>query len=83
VFEVSDAEWVARPRVEVSDDGLLWHALDATASLADATLSLYRSPTAGRGAIRFAPLTTRFLRVDSRLPARSGTLEVGPAQALP
>ncbi|HVO11505.1 MAG TPA: PA14 domain-containing protein [Vicinamibacteria bacterium] len=83
VFELSDGEWVTRPRLEVSDDGLSWHVVDATASLADATLSLYRNPTRGRGAIRFAPVTTRFLRLDARLPARPGAVEVGPAQALP
>ena len=77
-FELSDAEWLARPQVEASADGRAWDAVDASGSLADATLSLYRDPTHGRGEIRFAPRTVRFLRLDPRLPARRGTLEVGP-----
>ena len=41
------------------------------ASLADATLSLYRDPRHARGEIRFPPVRARLLRVDSA-PARSG-----------
>ena len=76
-FELSDAEWIARPRLEASDDGVVWKRLEATASLADATLSLYRDPKRGRGEIRFAPVRARMLRLDARLPARGGALEVG------
>jgi hypothetical protein len=78
VFEVSDADWVARPRVAVSLDKQAWKDVDATASLADATLSLMKEPRHGRGEVRFAPQTTRFLRLDPRLPARPGILETGP-----
>ena len=69
-FELSDAPWVAQPSVEASLDGVAWEPVEATASLADATLSLYRDPKAGRGEIRFAPRPVRFLRLDARLPAR-------------
>jgi hypothetical protein len=77
-FELSDAPWVARPSVEASLDGTSWEPVEATASLADATLSLYRDPRHGRGEVRFAPRPLRFLRLDPRLPARPGVLEVGP-----
>ena len=78
-FELSDAEWVALPRVEASYDGVAWEPVEVTrASLGDATLSLYRDPTHGRGEIRFAPRPVRMLRLDPRLPARDGLLEVGP-----
>jgi len=77
-FEVSDADWVARPRVAVSLDKQAWVDVEATASLADATLSLMRDPRHGRGEVRFAPQTARYLRFDPRLPARAGALEVGP-----
>jgi hypothetical protein len=76
-FELSDAEWRARPTVEASLDGLAWETVEATASLADATLSLYRDPRHARGEIRFAPRELRVLRVDARLPARGGVLELG------
>ncbi len=76
-FELSDAPWVARPSVEVSLDGSAWEAVEATASLGDATLSLYRDPRHGRGEVRFAPRPVRFLRLDPRLPARGGVLEAG------
>jgi hypothetical protein len=76
-FELSDAPWLARPRVEVSDDGASWEALEASASLADATLSLYRDPQHARGELRFPPRAVRFLRIDARLPARGGALEAG------
>jgi hypothetical protein len=78
VFELSDGAWVPRPRLEASVDGQAWEPVDAAASLADATLSLYRDPTNARGEIRFPPCETRFLRLDPRLPARPGGLEVGP-----
>jgi hypothetical protein len=77
-FELSDAEWIARPRAEASEDGVSWREIEATASLADATLSLYRDPTHARGELRFEPaVLTRMLRLDARLPARGGALEIG------
>jgi len=76
-FELSDAPWVARPSVETSLDGVTWDPVEATASLADATLSLYRDPRHGRGELRFAPRPLRCLRLDARLPARRGALEIG------
>jgi hypothetical protein len=75
-FEVSEAAWIAQPRVEVSADGKAWTPLAATASLAEATLSLMRDPPHGRGAVGFAPTRGRYLRLDPRLPARSGALNV-------
>jgi hypothetical protein len=77
VFELSDAPWVARPSVHASLDGASWEPVDATASLADATLSLYRDPRRGRGEVRFAPRTVLALRLDPRLPVRPGPLETG------
>jgi hypothetical protein len=76
-FELSDAAWFPRPEVEASLDGLAWEPVEATASLADATLSLYRDPKHARGEVRFAPRELRFLRLDARLPARGGALEAG------
>jgi hypothetical protein len=76
-FELSDAPWVARPAVEVSRDGLTFEPVEARASLADATLSLYRDPRHGRGEVRFAPREAMFVRLDPALPARPGALEVG------
>jgi len=76
-FELSDDPWIARPRVEASLDGERWETLDAAASLADATLSLYRDPRRARGEIRFPPVRVRLFRVEARLPARAGLLEVG------
>jgi hypothetical protein len=76
-FELSDDPWLARPRVEASLDGESWQALDAAASLADATLSLYGDPRHARGEVRFAPVEARRLRIDARLPARAGLVEVG------
>ncbi|HSD26521.1 MAG TPA: hypothetical protein VLL75_04410, partial [Vicinamibacteria bacterium] len=76
-FELSDEPWVARPTVEVSRDGVVFEPVEAWASLADATLSLYRDPRRGRGEVRFASREARFLRLDPRLPARPGPLEVG------
>jgi hypothetical protein len=61
--------------VESSRDGAQWDDVAATASLADATLALYRDPRHGRGALRFAPREARFLRVGRDVPAREGTLE--------
>jgi hypothetical protein len=78
-FELSEAPWIATPRVEASADGTGWTALAATASLADATLSLMRDPRHGRGAVLFAPITARYLRLDRRLPARAAALGVLPA----
>lgn len=77
VFELSDAPWLAQPRVEASQDGAVWDPVDASASLADATLALYRDPRHARGELRFAPREARFLRLDARLPARGSALEVG------
>jgi hypothetical protein len=75
-FELSDAAWIARPRVLASQDGVSWQRLDAAASLADATLSLYASPRSARGEIRFPACRARWLRVDPALPAREGALEL-------
>jgi hypothetical protein len=77
VFEVDDRPWVDRPSVEVSTDGTSWTAVDAQASLADATLALYRDPRHGRGEVRLPLITTRLLRLDPRLPARPGVLAAG------
>lgn len=76
-FELSDAPWLARPRLEHSPDGRTWEPLAAQASLADAILGLLADPRHGRGEVRFAPVTTRFLRFDPALPARPGLIEVG------
>jgi hypothetical protein len=76
VFELTEAPWAAVPRVELSQDGTAWSALPATASLADATLSLMRDPKRGRGAVRFAPALARYLRLDPRIPARPGPIQV-------
>ena len=77
-FEASDAEWLASPRVEVSADGVAWERVEATSSLADAALTLCREPRHGRGEVRFAPRRVLALRLDPRLPARGGALEVSP-----
>lgn len=77
VFELSDAPWVARPRVEISRDGSAWDAMEAEASLADAALSLYRDPRRGRGEVRFPPRPARRIRIAPGLPARPGLLEIG------
>jgi hypothetical protein len=76
VFELSDAPWVAQPKLEASLDAVSWEELEASASLADATLSLYQDPKRARGEIRFAPRVVRFLRLTATLPARGGALEV-------
>jgi hypothetical protein len=78
VFEMDDRPWVDRPAVEVSTDGTTWTAVEAQASLADATLALYRDPRHGRGEVRFPAITTRLLRLDPHLPARPGALAAGP-----
>ena len=78
VFVLSDAPWTERPRVEVSADGVAWVEVPAEASLADATLSLYRDPRGGRGEVRFPARPARWLRLGRELPARPGPLEVGP-----
>ncbi len=78
VFELSDAPWIEHPAVDVSPDGLTWAPVDARASLADATLSLYRDPLRARGEVRFAPRAVRFLRLDKHLPARPDAFEVAP-----
>jgi hypothetical protein len=78
VFELSDAPWIARPSVEASLDGVDWAPVEARASLADATLSLYRDPLRGRGEVRFTPRPMRLLRLDPRLPARPGVFDVAP-----
>lgn len=77
-FEVGDGAWLERPRVELSSDGESWREVAAQASLADATLALYRDPRAGRGELRFPPQRARFLRLDRRLPARPGALGAAP-----
>jgi hypothetical protein len=77
VFELSDAAWSARPSVGASLDGAEWTTLEAEASLADATLALYRDPRHARGELRFVRREARFLRLDPDLPARAGALEVG------
>lgn len=77
-FELSEADWRARPRVAVSTDNKTWTEVEATASLADATLSLMKDPRHGHGEVRFALQNARYVRLDPRLPARSGALEVAP-----
>jgi hypothetical protein len=78
LFELDDRPWLDRPAVSASADGRIWTPLEARASLADATLSLYRDPRHGRGEVRFTPTTARWLRVDPGLPARPGALGVAP-----
>jgi hypothetical protein len=77
VFETSDAAWRERPLVELSLDGVSWEAVDASASLADATLALTRDPRHALAEVRFAPRAARYVRLDRRLPARAGALGVG------
>jgi hypothetical protein len=78
IFTVGDAPWPRRVRVQTSLDGETWETVDATASLADATLSLYRDPRHGRGAVTFPEREARLVRVDRGLPMRPGALEAGP-----
>ena len=77
VFEIGDAPWMEKPRVEVSRDGTAWEVVETEASLADATLSLYRDPRTGRGEVRFPPRAARRIRIAPGLPARPGLVEVG------
>jgi hypothetical protein len=78
VFELDDRPWVEEPRVAVSLDGTTWTAVPARASLADATLALYRDPRHGHGELRLPSTTARFVRLDASLPARPGVLAAGP-----
>lgn len=75
VFELSEADWRARPRVAVSTDNETWTEVEATASLADATLSLMRDPRHALGEVRFDRQSARYVRLDPRLPARPGALQ--------
>lgn len=77
-FEIGAGDWLERPRLELSGDGVAWREVAAHASLADATLALYSDPRHGRGELRFAPQRARFLRLDPRLPARPGTFGAAP-----
>ena len=76
VFELSDAPWIASPRVLASRDGAQWSAVPASASLADATLSLLADPRHGRGEVTFAPLRARMLRLSPDVPVQPGPLRV-------
>jgi hypothetical protein len=78
VFEIGDDAWVERPRLWFSVDGAHWDAGEGTASLADAVLSLCRDPRRGLGEVRLPTRTTRFVRLDPRLPVRPGLLWVRP-----
>jgi hypothetical protein len=78
VFELGDGPWPEGPRVGVSLDGQTFEEVEAHASLADATVSLYRDPRHARGSLRFAPREARLLRIDRALPIRPGALEVVP-----
>ena len=69
-FEIGDAEWIAEPRVDVSSDGVTWERVRAQASLADAVVALNADPRRGRGEVRFEPRLARWVRIDSRVPAR-------------
>lgn len=69
-FEIGDGDWIAAPWVEVSPDGLAWERVPATASLADAVVSLGLDQAHGQGEVRFAPRTARWVRLDPRVPAR-------------
>jgi len=71
-FELDERSWVAHPRLAGSLDGISWTQITATASLADAILSLLEDPIHGMGEVRFAPETVRYLRLDRRLPAKPG-----------
>ena len=74
-FELSEADWIPRPHLAVSIDKEAWTSVDATASLADATLSSMKDPRHGLGEVRFARQTARYFRLDPRLPARPGPLQ--------
>jgi hypothetical protein len=72
VFEIGEAPWRERPRVEVSRDGVDWTAVEATASLADAAWALTVDPRRASAEVRFPACNARFVRVERQLPARSG-----------
>jgi hypothetical protein len=78
VFVADERPWLERPSVEASLDGRTFTPLEARASLGDAVVSLMTDPRGGRGAVRMPPTRARFLRLDRRLPARPGALEVRP-----
>jgi hypothetical protein len=75
-FEIGDDEWIAAPRVDVSDDGVTWERIPAAASLADAVVALVQDPPHGRGEVRFGPRTARWVRIDPRVPARPPLVSV-------
>ena len=77
-FELGNGPWVARPLVTASLDGRDFVPVDATASLADATLSLMRDPRHGRGEVRFDARRARFVRLDPSLPVQPGAIGIGP-----
>ncbi len=83
VFELGDGPWPKSPSVAVSRDGREWVEVEARASLADATLSLYRDPRHARAALRFAPREARMLRIGRGLPVRPGPLEVVESAKVP
>lgn len=78
VFELGDGPWNESPRVAASRDGQTFEEVKARASLADATVSLYRDPRRGRGHVLFGPLPARILRIERAFPIRPGVLEVVP-----
>ena len=75
-FTLDDRAWVERPEVAVSMDGRSWERVDAVASLADATLSLYADPRGALGEVVFPPRRARFVRLDPHLPVRPGVVWV-------
>ena len=81
-FTLDERPWVERPTLEVSLDGVSWERVEAEASLADATLSLYADPRRALGEVSFAPRRTRFVRLDPDLPARPGVVWVGGREDL-
>ncbi|MBN2369489.1 MAG: hypothetical protein JXO72_03295 [Vicinamibacteria bacterium] len=72
VFALENDPWMVAPRLAHSLDGVSWNETEGRASLADATLSLYRDPRQGYGEIRFTPVHARFLRIDPLVPVRDG-----------
>jgi hypothetical protein len=76
-FTLDDRPWLGRPEVAVSIDGTSWEGVDAVASLADATLSLYADPRAALGEVVFPARRARFVRLDPALPVRPGVVRVG------
>jgi hypothetical protein len=64
--------------VQTSIDGRSWERVEASASLADATLSLMRDPKHGRGEVRFPAREVRFVRLDPRLPTAAAAFAIGP-----